>query len=174
MTGLEVPVLRTERLALRGWRGDDFEPFARLRGDPEMMRYYPKPLTREEAWQALARTVGHWVLQGFGLWAAELRGPREFVGYVGLNQPEGWPGLEVGWMIDKRHWGKGLAVEGGHVALDYAWNELGADHVISVIHPDNQQSIRVAEKLGETYEREWTNSEGVVHGIWAIDRPTAG
>ena len=41
--------LRTERLLLRQWRDEDREPFAELNGDPETMRYFVSPLTREES-----------------------------------------------------------------------------------------------------------------------------
>ena len=63
-----------------------------------------------------------------------------------------------------------LKTEAGRAALEHAWDVLGADHVISVIAPENTQSIRVAERLGETFERTWKLRELEVH-IYGVDRP---
>jgi RimJ/RimL family protein N-acetyltransferase len=54
--------------------------------------------------------------------------------------------------------------------LDFAWRELGADRVISIIDPDNTASIAVAERLGETFERSW-RLKGRPVSIYGIDRP---
>ena len=63
-------------------------------------------------------------------------------------------------MLDQSCWGRGLAAEGAQAALQYAFTQLEADHVISVIHPDNSRSIRVAERIGERFER-----RDIVNGI---------
>ena len=67
--------------------------------------------------------------------------------------PEGWPGFEVGWTLARAAWGNGYATEGARRALEYAFDELGEEKVISVIHPENAASIRVAEKIGERFDR---------------------
>ncbi len=146
----------TERLLLRQWHPDDFEDFARITADPEVMRYIGngQPATRTQAWRAMAVFIGHWSLRGYGLWATEERATGKFIGRIGLWNPEGWPGLEVGWLLDRAYWGQGLAAEGARAALSYAFTTLGADHVISVISPGNTRSIRVAETIGERFERE--------------------
>ncbi len=148
--------IETERLLLRPCRLDDFEDFARISADPEVMRYIAngQPATRSQAWRTMATFVGHWSLRGYGLWAAEERATGRFIGRIGLWNPEGGPGLEVGWLLDRACWGRGLASEGARAALDHAFTTLGADHVISVINPENTRSIRVAEKIGERFERE--------------------
>jgi RimJ/RimL family protein N-acetyltransferase len=75
------------------------------------------------------------------------------IGRVGFWNPEGWPGFELGWLIGRSHWGSGLATEAARAALDYAAQSLRQPRVISLIRPDNRRSVRVAEKLGEKYER---------------------
>ena len=161
--------IETERLLLRAWRPEDFEDFARISSDPEVMRYIANglPATRSQAWRTMAVFVGHWSLRGYGLWAAEERGTGKFIGRIGLWNPEGWPGLEVGWLLDRAYWGRGLATEGARAALDYAFTTLGADHVISVIDPANTRSIRVAENLGEWFEREhdFDGNRALIYGI---------
>ena len=95
--------IETDRLLLRAWRPEDFEDFARISSDPEVMRYIAngQPATRSQAWRTMAVFVGHWALRGYGLWAAEERSTGKFVGRIGLWNPEGWPGLEVGWLVDR-------------------------------------------------------------------------
>jgi RimJ/RimL family protein N-acetyltransferase len=115
------------------------------------MRYLRdgSPITRTAAWFEMVAFLGHWTLRGFGEWAVEERSTGTFVGRIGLQQPEGWPEVEVGWVLHPAHWGKGFATEGATVALDIAFARLRSKRVISMIHPDNAASIRVAERLGE-------------------------
>jgi RimJ/RimL family protein N-acetyltransferase len=154
--------IETERLLLRQFRELDIDAFAEICADPEVMRYIGefKPLDRMGTWQVMARHLGHWQLRGYGMWAVEEKATRRLLGRVGLWKPEGWPDLEVGWMLHRASWGRGFATEAGRAALDAAFRVLGADHVISVIHPQNTPSIRLAERLGETFERTW-----VLHGL---------
>jgi RimJ/RimL family protein N-acetyltransferase len=164
--------LETPRLRLRAFREEDLDAYARICADPEVMRYIgeSRPLSRAETWRQMAFLVGHWQLRGYGLWAAELKETGECVGRIGLFNPEGWPGLEVGWLLGQSWWGRGLATEGGRAVIDFAFSRLGAEYLISVIRPDNTRSIRVAERLGERFER-----RDVVNGnevlIYGVGRP---
>ena len=123
--------------------------------DPLVTRYLGegKPLDRHEAWRAHAMIIGHWELRGYGLWALTRRGDDRMIGRVGFFNPEGWPGFEVGWTLARAAWGNGYATEGARRALEYAFDVLAEEKVISVIHPENAASIRVAEKIGERFDR---------------------
>ena len=167
-----APTVETERLILRGWRADDFEDHARICADPETMRFIGDGHTydRREAWRVLAQLLGHWGLRGYGLWAAEEKAGGRMIGRIGLYCPEGWPGLEVGWLLDRSLWGRGLATEGARAALGWAFDELAADRVISLINVGNDASVRVAEKLGETYQ-ETIDLHGIEAMLYAIERP---
>jgi RimJ/RimL family protein N-acetyltransferase len=149
-----MSTLRTERLLLRQLREDDLDGYAAMCGDPKVMRYIGdgKTLSRAEAWRHLAMVLGHWQLRGYGLWAVEEQASGRFVGRIGCWKPEGWPEFEVGWMLRPEFWGRGYATEGARAALRFAFEELRQPHVISLIHPDNTASIRVAERLGETLD----------------------
>jgi RimJ/RimL family protein N-acetyltransferase len=94
-----IVTLTTARLLLRPFRQDDVEAYAAMCADPEVMRYLGLSgvLTREDAWRQMAMLLGHWELRGFGMWAVEERDTGQFVGRVGLHDPEGWPEREVGW-----------------------------------------------------------------------------
>jgi RimJ/RimL family protein N-acetyltransferase len=160
--------LETERLTLRMWREDDFEDYAHICADADVMRYLGgKPLTRHEAWRHMAFLIGHWHLLGYGHWAVEEKASGRVIGRLGFLNPEGWPGFEIGWTLGRESWGKGYASEAAQRALRYAFTEMNREHVISLIHPDNKASIKVAERLGETLEgrMELFDHEVLIYGI---------
>jgi RimJ/RimL family protein N-acetyltransferase len=148
MTRDSVPRLETARLVLRGWRATDIDAYAAMAADPEVMRFLGGVLDRPRAWRQMALHAGHWSLRGYGTWAVERRRDGVLVGRVGLWNPDGWPGLEVGWMLAREAWGQGYATEAGAAAMRWAWTALGAEELISTIDPENVASIRVAERLG--------------------------
>jgi RimJ/RimL family protein N-acetyltransferase len=126
--------------------------------DPEVMRYLGtgQTLGTWASWQACSAMLGHWLLRGYGQWVAEEKDSGAAIGRVGLYNPDGWPGLEVGWALAREHQGKGYATEGGTAALGYAFDVVGAETVISLIQPGNEASIRVAERLGGVHDRNGT------------------
>ena len=165
------PELETDRLQLRQFREGDLDAYARITGDAEAMRFIARgaPFDRDEAWRSLAYLLGHWWIRGYGLWAAEEKASGELIGRIGLYRPEGWPGLEVGWLVARERWGEGFATEGGRAALAHGFTALGARRVISAIAPENRASIRVAEKLGLRYA-ESRQIAGKTVSIHAIER----
>jgi len=135
---------------LRGFAAADVEPYVRMMADPEVTRFLGdgRPLDRADAWRQLALLIGHWELRGFGLWAVEERASGRFIGRIGCHEPDGWPGFELGYVLAREAWGRGLAREGAAAALDFARRELGRDTIISLIRPANRASIAVAEHFG--------------------------
>jgi RimJ/RimL family protein N-acetyltransferase len=150
----EVPEIRTERLLMRGWRYEDYDSLAAMMSDPAVGAGLGKEagLTPHEAWLDMSVLAGHWTLRGYGHWVLEELRSGRFVGRAGLYYPPDWPGLEVGWTVAREFWGNGYAPEAARVACQWAHDQLGVSHILSLINPDNAQSIRVAEKLGETLE----------------------
>jgi RimJ/RimL family protein N-acetyltransferase len=161
--------LESERLVLRWFREDDFEPHRQICRDPEVMRFLGdgKPMNDIEVWRQLAWFMGHWYFRGYGIWAVEEKRTGNLVGRIGFISPIGWPGFELGWTLARSSWGKGYATEGAQRALRYCFEEMGRDHVISCIAPDNVASARVAERLGETVEgkTELLGREVFIYGI---------
>lgn len=156
------PRLETERLVLRRWTEDDAEPFAEMNADPEVMRYIGngRPRTAQQTREAVEKLMRRWDEQGWGTFAVELAETGEFVGFAALAVPEFLPeilpAVEVGWRIKRSQWGRGIAPEAAREVMRFAFGELGLDRVVSCIHSANAASIRVAEKLGMTLERETT------------------
>jgi RimJ/RimL family protein N-acetyltransferase len=169
-----MQALASERLLLRMFRQSDFDAYAEMCADPEVMRFLGdgRPLSRADAWRNLALVVGHWQLRGFGLWAVEEKRTGSFVGRVGCWQPEGWPGFEVGWSLCRQYWGKGYATEAALQSVDFAFNRLGRNRVISLIQPENSPSIAVALRLGMQFEgySEALSQPVLVYGL---DRETS-
>jgi RimJ/RimL family protein N-acetyltransferase len=144
-----VPVLETERTIMRGFCDADLDAAAAWMSDPEVMRFIGGVQTRSAAWRSLATYLGHWQLRGYGLWGIERKADGQLIGRAGLWNPEGWPGIEVGWTFARHAWGQGYATECGAASIAWAWENLPAlERIISVIDPANQPSRRVAERLG--------------------------
>jgi RimJ/RimL family protein N-acetyltransferase len=149
-----IPVLATERLTLRAPGLRDFEATAAFLAS-ERAAMIGGPLDRLGAWRALAGSLGHWELRGYGMWAVEETATGDFLGQVGMFNPEGWIAQEIGWWLAApEHEGKGFACEAALAARRYAYHVAGWREAFSVIHPDNLRSIRLAERLGATLDRE--------------------
>jgi RimJ/RimL family protein N-acetyltransferase len=112
------------------------------------------------------------MVRGFGFWFVEERETKKFVGRVGIWHPDGWPGTEIGWGIAAEYWGKGYATEAAVSARDWAFKSLEIDELISVIHPDNEASKKVAFRIGEKFKKTM-DVNGKKSDIYAISRPVS-
>ena len=166
-------MLTTERLTLRMLRESDFEEYYEIHRDPEVTRFTVRAqLTRMDAWRHLATVVGHWHLRGFGMWGVFETETGHLCGRAGFHQPDGWPDFELGWTLGRASWGKGYATEAARRCVQFAFEEMGRDHLISLIDPANVASIRVAERIGETLQGE-TEINGHRLLIYGITAPAA-
>lgn len=169
-----IPTLASDRFVLRAFREDDVPALTALHSDPEVMRFLrpngePEPRPRQ-AWDFIATQMGHWLLKGYGKWALADRASDALIGRVGyFDPPYEWPGLELGWTLSRGIWGKGYATEAAHLALNWGFENLAADEIISAIVPDNRASIRVAERLGMRKARE-DQLHGTACLIYAMTR----
>jgi RimJ/RimL family protein N-acetyltransferase len=154
------PELRTERLVLRPLAIADTEALAEINADPEVMRYIGDggPLSPEATEARTAKAAAHWDEHGWGVFAAVEFQTGALVGWAALAipafLPEILPATELGWRIKRDRWGRGYAPEAARAVIGFAFGELGLDRVVSCIHSANAASIRVAEKLGMSLERE--------------------
>ena len=146
-------VIETERLRLRMLRDSDLDDLAALFADPDVMRYVGngQPTDRVEAQKALTSIIAHWNRHGFGRWAIEDKGTKEFVGYGGLRSLFGTP--EVVYHFATRHWGKGLATEMARASLNFGFNVKGFDRIVAIAKPGNTASVHVMEKIGMHFEK---------------------
>jgi RimJ/RimL family protein N-acetyltransferase len=145
--------VETEQLLLRLWHPDDLDQLARIFANDLVWRYpFKRGWTREETQDFLSRKIDEWQHRGFSQWAVEVKAEAKLIGFLGLAPPDFlpdvMPAVEVGWRLDPEWWGRGLATEGGHAALEYAFKTLGLNEVVSIYEPENLASGRVMERLG--------------------------
>ena len=146
--------LATDRLILRQWREEDLPTFASLNADPEVMKYFPKPLGREESDKMAQQCQRLISARGWGVWAAELKSSSEFIGFIGLHEPISTlpfsPCIEVAWRLHRPFWGNGYATEAGREALRFAFETLDKKEILSFTTLSNAPSRAVMERLGLT------------------------
>lgn len=143
-------ILETKRLRLREYTHGDLDDLAGMFADEELMRFYIRPKSRAESLAWIDWNLGMYKEHGFGLRVMESLDTSEFVGDCGLTPQtvDGVTDIEVGWHTKREYWNQGLATEAASACGDRAFNDLGLKRLISIIHPDNIVSRRVAEKLG--------------------------
>jgi RimJ/RimL family protein N-acetyltransferase len=150
---MDIPTVETERLRLVPPAAQHFAAFAALVADAVFMESLEmKPMDRNQADRAFCAMLGHWHLRGWGNFIVEERATGAFVGRVGINDWEEWPEPELGWWTAPAAWGKGYAPEAARAVLDFV--RPRRKRLISLIRAANARSIRVAEKLGATHEKD--------------------
>lgn len=156
--------LETARLFLRPFTEADFEDFAALVADPDVMKFsLAGPLSHGQAKEMLqTRIIDHYNANGFGLLALHLKDRGVFVGFAGLIRQtiDGQDEVELGYRLMPQFWGQGLASEAAEAILRFGFGHLKVAHIISIIDPGNVRSVRVAERAGMSL---WKNTR--YHGI---------
>jgi RimJ/RimL family protein N-acetyltransferase len=170
---MQLLTLETPRLRLRPFREEDLDALTALYADAEVMRFIGdgKTLDRAATWRQIALFLGHQQLRGYSTLAIEDRASGEFLGECGPWYPEGWPMLEVGWLVAPQRQGQGVATEAGRAVLDWCFEHLPTEPICSLIRPDNQSSARVAQKLGAHLERSLDDYFGGPTDMWMHRRP---
>ncbi len=137
--------------------------------DAEVMRFYPAPFDRQRLQRWLDWNQSSYKSVGYGLWSLLLRSPGELIGDCGLVNQEvgGILEIEIGYHIRRDLWGQGFATEAASACRDYGFGVLGCRRLISLIHPQNAASRRVAEKVGMTLQREvlWKDKPTCLYAV---------
>lgn len=142
----------SERLGFRNWSKNDLEEFAKLNADPEVMEHFPKPLSRVETEEYIDRLILRFKVQGYCYFATEVIETGEFIGMIGITdqefKSEFTPATDIGWRLKKTAWGNGYATEGAERCLEYAFDTLKKDKIISTCTSNNKSSENVMKKIG--------------------------
>jgi [ribosomal protein S5]-alanine N-acetyltransferase len=142
----------TDRLTIRKYTPADFEAYAALMADPEVMKFsLTGPMSRQEAQAHFQKKVLEpYELYRFGRWALEHKKDRKIIGFAGLSYEEidGEEKIELGYRLLPAYWGKGLAYEALELICNYAFSELKLADLVAIIEPENIRSIRLAERVG--------------------------
>ena len=150
---LPIPVLETERLVLRGPQIEDLKPMVAF-FETERSQYVGGPRDAMGTWQSMVARIGHWSLNGYGLWHIVEKSSGAFLGWTGMIFAPAWNEPELGWTLLEGAEGKGYAFEAATAARAYAARHQNQNGVISYIAPANTRSQALAERLGARFERD--------------------
>ncbi|SDX56623.1 ribosomal-protein-alanine N-acetyltransferase [Ruegeria halocynthiae] len=153
MTTFTIPTVESNRLVLRAPHKDDLPAMTKFFGT-DRSHMVGGPKDEIGCWDSLVKRLGHWALNGFGLWHLTEKSSGEFVGWAGMIYAPGWAEPELGWTLMEQAEGKGLGFEAAQAARDYAARHQGLNGVMSYIAHANDRSRALAERLGATYECE--------------------
>jgi ribosomal-protein-alanine N-acetyltransferase len=168
-------ILETERLMLRRLRLEDAEALAELYADPETMRYFDGTRSLQQTRETIQRCLESYRSHGYSLWATLLKEDQRFIGRCGLLRQviEGKPECEVAYMIARPYWNRGLGTEAARAIRDYGFRKYDFPRLISIIHPENLASQRVAVKNGMRYEKD-IDFEGYPCRLYVTENPRTG
>jgi RimJ/RimL family protein N-acetyltransferase len=154
---------------LRQWKGSDLAPYAAMNADPEVMRHFPRPLSRGESRGYMERCREGIHERGWGLWAIDMDG--EFAGFAGLARPgftsHFTPCVEIGWRLRREFWGRGVAYAAALEAERIAFEELRLPRLVSFTAVGNLRSRRLMERLGFTSDA----NEDFPHPLLPLESP---
>lgn len=172
---MSTVLIETARLILRPLTREDVDAIFAVIGDAIAMQYYPRVFIRDDAVELVERNLQRYERDGHGLWAVVLKSTDELIGDCGLTWQgvEGEQRLEVGYHIRRDHWGHGYATEAARACMEFAFNDLHAPEVVSLIRPENLPSRRVAERNGMRVDRQVCYAEAP-HLLYVMKRGSYG
>ena len=163
--------LETVRLILAPWQAADWTAFRPIATDPEVMRYITGgvPWSDEQIQALVGRQLTTYRERGFCRWKLLEKASCELIGFCGVGFWKGLADPEIGWWLARRYWGRGLATEAATAALRDAFERVGLEWLMSVAERENRASIRIMQKLGLEFDREF-EAEGCELARYAMDR----
>jgi RimJ/RimL family protein N-acetyltransferase len=161
-----TPSLATERLLLR--------PLAR--GDAGAYEWLDERLGPERARADAEEAEAHWREHGFGPWGVLERESGSLVAVLDIHHAG--PGIEgigpdeieIGWVVDPRSRGRGIATEAARAVVDDAFGRLGLEQLVAYVRPWNAESLRVVAKLGLREAGEGRTRSGDPMRIFRLER----
>ena len=168
--------LESERLILRQIKNTDVSAVFKLRSNPEVMKYIPRPLvtSNEEALNHI-KMIQDKIDTNEGInWAVTLKGNDKLIGIVGHYRIK-WEHFrsEIGYMLLPEYSGKGITSEVVAILIDYGFNKMKMHSLEAIIDPKNHASARVLEKNGfvkeaHLKENEFYNGEFIDTMIYSL------
>ena len=153
-------IMETDRLVLREFGLSDLDDLASIMADPQVMEFSTGgPWDRNRTKVFLENCQVDYTVEGWSYrrWAVIHKHDNRLIGYCGLAQydeVDGSPEIAIGFRLTPEYWGRGLTTEAAAATRDYGFGRLGMKRLISTIEPENIASIRVAEKIGMTCEKQ--------------------
>lgn len=145
-------IFKSKRLGFRNWNENDLTELSKINANLEVMEHFPKPLTDKETTKFIQRLKNHYEKNGYTYFATEILESGELIGFIGLAfqdyKTDFTPAVDIGWRLKKSAWGKGFATEGAKKCIEFAFNELNLNNVISTCTKKNYKSESVMKKIG--------------------------
>lgn len=143
-------IIETQRLYMRQFTQENFAALCRTLQDEAAMYAYNGALSDDEAQAWLDRQLERYAKYGFGSWVLVRKVDELIVGQCGLSMQPWIKGelLEVGYLLERKHWHKGYVTEAARACIQYAFDVLGADEVCAMIRDINKPSQKVALRCG--------------------------
>ena len=167
-----TPVLSSERIILRGWQNSDFHPYTTLVSDPVMMRFIGGgAISYKEARKEFDGMREQWIDRKIGIFVIADKTSDELLGFTGLFESPLIDEPELSWSLSAKNHGKGYASEAAVLARNWAFREHNIGPLMSLVHPDNISSKRVAERLGASVESHstWMGQPRLVYRHITLD-----
>ncbi len=153
-------IFQSQRLGFRLWEESDLTPFAELGSDVEGLRFFARPYTLEESYEKMCDHIVFLEEHGYGFWAVDSLEDSRFIGTIGFNHPSirafFTPCLQIGWCLNKKYWGQGLATEGALASIEYLKTHSDIEEIFSYTSVDNVVSQRVMQKIGMEFVDNFT------------------
>ncbi|HEY9633697.1 MAG TPA: GNAT family N-acetyltransferase [Coleofasciculaceae cyanobacterium] len=148
--------IETPRLRLRQFTPDDSDDLYRIYSHPELFKYMSneKPLLWEQTKSVIESFTEDWQQHHFGVWAVIYKKNQKLIGHCGLKFLENTSEIQVGYLLLKSYWGKGLGTEAATATLKYGFETAKIEKIVAIAKPENIASRRVMEKVGMKYEKD--------------------
>jgi RimJ/RimL family protein N-acetyltransferase len=148
--------IQTDRLLLRPWIEEDFEPLIALYSNPRVMEFALAVKDRHESERDFLAMSQHMEKYGFGFWTVSLIQTNTFIGLIGLEnvcfEAPFKPAVEIGWRLSTEYWGKGYATEGAFASLKYGFDVVQLNEIVAFTQVHNYRSRKVMERIGMHYD----------------------
>jgi len=139
-------LIDTPRLLIRSFEPDDLDALVRHRSDPEVMKFLGGVPTPDAVASRLEFYIQHFAEHGFAMGPVIDKATNKFIGVGGLQLTEGADEVEVGYTVERSHWGKGIATEITIECLEMGFRKYGLKQIIDQTQSANVGSLRVHEK----------------------------
>lgn len=169
---MNVPIIKTERLALRPFTLDDVESLYQVLQVPGVLDYFPisAPPEIDRVYKLIQGQLDHWQEHGYGWWAIEPLADPQLIGWSGLQYLPDTDETEIGYLLGRPFWGRGLATESAIASLHFGFHTLQLKRIVGIVHPEHIASQRVLEKIGLQFVRQ-AEYFGMQCFQYSIDNP---
>ncbi len=148
--------IETERLLLRQFTMDDLDDLYFIYSHPDLSKYLSneQPLRLDQTRAAINSIAECWRQHNFGVWAVVYKKHQKLIGHCGLKFLENTPEVQIGYLLLKDYWRRGLGTEAAAAVLKYGFEVVKLERIVAIAKPENIASRRVMEKVGMKYEKD--------------------